>query len=67
MTSIELAATTGTHERYVREWLANQAASGYLEYYPGSQRFTLPPEHEAILSDENSRVLLCGLYQIAPS
>jgi hypothetical protein len=28
----ELAARTGTAERYVREWLAGQAASGYVEY-----------------------------------
>ena len=28
----ELARRTQTHERYVREWLANQAASGYVTY-----------------------------------
>ncbi|MBV9272166.1 MAG: methyltransferase domain-containing protein [Candidatus Eremiobacteraeota bacterium] len=65
LTSVELAALTGTHERYVREWLANQAASGYLEYDATSQRYTLPPEHQPMLADENSPVLLCGLYQIA--
>ncbi|MBV9232880.1 MAG: methyltransferase domain-containing protein [Candidatus Eremiobacteraeota bacterium] len=65
MTSVDLAAATGTHERYVREWLANQAASGYLTYDPMSHRFALPPEHRAILADEDSPILLCGLYQIA--
>jgi SAM-dependent methyltransferase len=65
MTSAELAGKTGTHERYVREWLANQAASGYLEYDASTERFTLPPEHQPVLSDENSPVLLAGLYQIA--
>ena len=65
LTSAELAEKTGTHERYVREWLANQAASGYLEYDPSTERFTLPPEHRPVLSDENSPVLLAGLYQIA--
>jgi len=65
MTSAELAQRTGTHERYVREWLANQAASGYLEYDSATQRFTLPAEHQPVLSDETSPVLLCGLYQIA--
>jgi len=64
-TAAELAKTTGTHERYVREWLANQAASGYLTYDPATERFTLPPEHAPLLADENSPVLLCGLYQIA--
>jgi hypothetical protein len=32
MTSKELADRTGTSERYIREWLANQAAGGYLVY-----------------------------------
>lgn len=64
-TSAELAERTGTHERYVREWLANQAASGYLEYDSATTRFTLPPEHQIVLADESSPVLLCGLYQIA--
>jgi hypothetical protein len=32
LTAGELAARTGTNERYVREWLANQAAGGYVEY-----------------------------------
>ena len=65
MTSHELAAATGTHERYVREWLANQAASGYLDYDAATSMFSLPPEHQPMLADENSPVLLCGMYQIA--
>ncbi|GAC1587354.1 MAG: class I SAM-dependent methyltransferase [Candidatus Velthaea sp.] len=65
MTSEELARATGTHERYVREWLANQAASGYLEYDPRTQSFILPREHQPVLADETSPVLLCGLYTIA--
>ena len=32
MTSRELAAAVGANERYLREWLANQAASNYLSY-----------------------------------
>jgi hypothetical protein len=31
-TAAELAARTGTDERYLAEWLAGQAAGGYLEY-----------------------------------
>jgi SAM-dependent methyltransferase len=49
LTSEELAARTGTDERYVREWLLNQAAGGYVEYDPSSSRYTLPPEHAAAL------------------
>ena len=38
-----LAARTGTDERYVREWLCAQAASGYVEYDAESERFFLTP------------------------
>src|SRR3977135_2658427 len=40
MTSEDLAKATSTHERYVREWLASQAASGYVEY-DGKREFRL--------------------------
>lgn len=36
--SIELARKTGCDERYVREWLAQQAAGGYLQYQSASGR-----------------------------
>ena len=65
LTSQELAEATGTHERYAREWLSNQAASGYVDYDPATKTFTLPAEHQPLLADESSPVLLCGLYQIA--
>ncbi|HKU80995.1 MAG TPA: class I SAM-dependent methyltransferase [Candidatus Tumulicola sp.] len=61
-TSAELAKRTGTHERYVREWLSNQAAAGYLAYDPASQKFTLPPEHVPFLADDRSEVMVCGLF-----
>ena len=38
LTTEELARRTGTHERYVREWQLNQAATGYVEYDPTSGR-----------------------------
>src|SRR6202051_3497388 len=41
MNSSELAKATGTSERYVREWLAAQAASGYVEYDAASGKFLL--------------------------
>ena len=50
----ELAAATGLAERYLREWLAHQAASGYITYDPASKRFTLPPEHAFVLADPQS-------------
>src|SRR5262250_3314379 len=51
LTPGELAARTGTAERYVREWLNTQAAGGYVEYDPKSERYTLPPEQAVALTD----------------
>jgi SAM-dependent methyltransferase len=62
LTSHELAQKTGTHERYIREWLANQAAAGYINYDPATETFTLPPEHVPLLADDDSEVLMCGLF-----
>src|SRR6201993_4265544 len=54
LSSQELADRTGVAERNVREWLRNQAAGGYIEYDPESDRFTLPEEHALALADEDS-------------
>ncbi len=62
-TSIELAAETDTHERMVREWLAAQAAGGYVDYDRASQRFSLSPEQSAVLADETSTAFMGGLFQ----
>lgn len=61
--SEELAKKTNTHERYVREWLANQAAGGYVTYNPEDGKYTLPPEQAMALADENSPVYIHGAYQ----
>jgi SAM-dependent methyltransferase len=61
-TSAELASATNTYERYVREWLANQAAAGYLTYDPESRRFSLPPEHVPLLADRENELNMCGLF-----
>src|SRR4051812_19614580 len=51
LTSAELAGATDTAERYVREWLNNQAAAGYVTYHPDTQRYELPAEHALVLAD----------------
>ena len=61
-TSHELASRTRTHERYIREWLANQAAAGYVAYDPATLRFSLPPEHVPFLADDSSEVNVCGMF-----
>ncbi|HXG17387.1 MAG TPA: methyltransferase domain-containing protein [Calidithermus sp.] len=50
-TPAELAARTGTHERYVREWLSAMAAGGYVTYDPASRRFSLSEEQAFALID----------------
>jgi hypothetical protein len=67
MTSEELAHNTGTAERYIREWLASQAAAGYLSYDPENKKFSLSTENAMVLADENSPVYLLGGYQILES
>jgi 2-polyprenyl-3-methyl-5-hydroxy-6-metoxy-1,4-benzoquinol methylase len=50
LTSAELAAKTSTTERYVREWLNANAASGYVVYDAATKRFELPPEQAFALT-----------------
>jgi SAM-dependent methyltransferase len=64
VTPRELAARTETHERYVREWLSNQAAGGYVTYDAATGRFTLPPEQAAALADETSPAFIPGAFQV---
>ena len=44
LTSSQLAAATSTDERYAREWLAGQAAGGYIQYQPSAGTFWPTPE-----------------------
>ncbi|MGH9703688.1 MAG: methyltransferase domain-containing protein, partial [Candidatus Acidiferrales bacterium] len=64
ISSAELAAKTSTKERYVREWLAAQAAGGFVTYDGATQRYTLPPEQAMTMADENSPVFLPGFFQV---
>jgi SAM-dependent methyltransferase len=60
VTPAELAQRTNTNERYVREWLINQAAGGYAEYDPPSGRYHLTPEQAVALTDEQSPFYVGG-------
>ena len=64
LTAGELAAKTGTHERYVREWLANQAAGGYVDYDAQTDRFSLSPEQALCLANGDGPADLPGAYAI---
>ena len=60
----ELAKRTGTNERYVREWLNANAASGYMTYDSATGKYTLPPEQAFALATENSPAFIPGIFHI---
>jgi 2-polyprenyl-3-methyl-5-hydroxy-6-metoxy-1,4-benzoquinol methylase len=67
MTPDELAQRTGTHERYVREWLAAQAAAGYVDYDDAAGTFCLNPEQTAVFADEGSPASMAGAFEVLSS
>src|SRR5271156_623659 len=60
----EVAAMTNTDERYVREWLSGQAASGYVEYHAEDGRFGLSPEQAFALAKEDSPAYIPGAFHM---
>jgi choline dehydrogenase-like flavoprotein len=62
-TSEELAARTTLTERYVREWLSANAAGGYIEYDPGSQKFSMTPEQALLFAAEGHPACMQGFFQ----
>ena len=65
LTAEALAKKTGTDARYMREWLSSQAASGYVQYDPKTQRFSLSEEQALALAVEGSPAFIPGAFQIA--
>jgi len=64
MTCADLARTAKVDERYLREWLSNQAASNYLAYDPATARFELTPEQGMIFADETSPLYMIGAFDL---
>jgi 2-polyprenyl-3-methyl-5-hydroxy-6-metoxy-1,4-benzoquinol methylase len=62
----QLATRTGYQERYLREWAAAMAASGYLRYDPVARTFSLPAAHAAVLADDDSPAFVGGFAQMLP-
>jgi hypothetical protein len=54
LTPAQLAERTECNERHLREWLCQQAASGYVDYDAGAGTFRLPPEQALALADDRS-------------
>jgi SAM-dependent methyltransferase len=67
VTSAALAARTGTAERYVREWLGNQAAGGYVTYDPAEGTYELPAEQAMVVANEDSPFFLAGAFEAIAS
>jgi 2-polyprenyl-3-methyl-5-hydroxy-6-metoxy-1,4-benzoquinol methylase len=63
----ELAERTGYDERYLREWLSAQAASGFIDYDEGADRFSLNPEQAMALANENSPVYVAPAFEVIAS
>jgi 2-polyprenyl-3-methyl-5-hydroxy-6-metoxy-1,4-benzoquinol methylase len=63
-TSAALAKRLGLAERYLREWLSQQAASGYLTYDPVAATFALPAEQAMVFAIEDSPVYMMGGFDV---
>ncbi len=67
VTPAELAKKTGLHERYVREWLSAQAASGYVDYHSDKDAFSLSPEQAMAFAEDGSPAFFAGAFDIVQS
>lgn len=65
LSSAELAKKTQTDERYLREWLASQAAGGYVTYNEKTGKFSLNTEQAFTLANEDSPAYLPGAFELA--
>jgi len=65
LSTAELATKTATDERYLREWLASQAAGGYITYDERTEKFSLSAEQAFTLAYEDSPAYLPGAFELA--
>lgn len=64
-TAAEFAGRAGgLHERYVREWALAQAASGYIDFDPATQRFSISAEQAMVFVNPDSPVYLAGAFEL---
>lgn len=70
LNSADIAARSGLHERWVREWTANQVAARLLDADhadPMNPRFSLSPEAQAVLADETHPAFGMGMFHRLPA
>ena len=65
LSSVELATRTGTSERYVREWLGAQAASGWVDYDAEGDRYSMSTEQALMFAQPDSPAFVAGGFQLA--
>ncbi|MFN8523455.1 MAG: class I SAM-dependent methyltransferase [Chloroflexota bacterium] len=63
-TAAELADQTGLALPYLKAWLQNQGASGFIRYDAATERFSLSPEQRIALTDEDSPFFIAGAFQL---
>ena len=74
LTTAQLAAAAGLHERWVREWAYNQASAKLISYSSDrsdppkidDDTFFLSPEQRAVLADETHPAFGMGMFHRLP-
>jgi SAM-dependent methyltransferase len=68
LTASDLAGATSTNTRYAREWLEHQAVGGFIKVDDTgdaeTRRFSLPPGHVDVLTNEDSLMFVAPFAQI---
>lgn len=64
--SAEVMKLSGLQPRYVEEWLKGMVASGYLDYDPAAQTYSLPEEHAYFLASDDTDHFVGGLFAMVP-
>jgi SAM-dependent methyltransferase len=67
LSAAEVARRAGCAERYVREWLNAQAATGYIGYHAASDTYELSPEQALVLADEDSPYFIPHAWNVPAS
>lgn len=65
LSATELAAKTKLDQRYLQEWLASQAAGGYITFDQTTNKFSLSTEQAFTLANEDSPAYLPGAFELA--
>jgi 2-polyprenyl-3-methyl-5-hydroxy-6-metoxy-1,4-benzoquinol methylase len=66
-TAAQLSQTAGANERYIRPWLINQAAAGYVDYDPATDRYSLSAEQAMVFADDDTPYSMAGGFELLTS